>query len=158
MDLLLRNYTRPLSNSFYQSPYGLYTSLKERYGKERAPTLKEVKAFLDKRKSHYLYTSKAANRKKIHKGESPRFIMRTSIGVLQVDVAYMSSYVFCLFGSHREEETIFQISHTIQLSPRCRGMPFPVCLGETFAHTDCEIVSKRFRGCPQKRFGSQRYS
>lgn len=90
MDLLLREYTLPQSSAYYQAPLGLYTSLKDKYGKERAPTFKQVRKFLDSRKSHYLYTNKAASKRKIKKGQSPRYIIRSSIGVLHGDVAYLT--------------------------------------------------------------------
>lgn len=90
---LLREYTRPQSSTYYQSPLGLYTALKERYGKERAPSLKQVREFLDKQKSHYLYTSRSHSKKKIKKEQSARWIIRSSIGVLQADIAYLTRFV-----------------------------------------------------------------
>lgn len=87
---LHKEYTQPQSTSFYQSPLGLYTSLKEQYGAEKAPTLKKVKDFLNTQKSHYLHTQRSANRRKVKKGESARWIIRSSIGILHVDCAYLN--------------------------------------------------------------------
>lgn len=86
---LLRDYTQLGSASYYQSPVGLYSTLKSKYGSERAPTLQQVKDFLNNRKSHYLFTPRSASKRKVRPGESPRWIIRSSVGVLMMDIMFL---------------------------------------------------------------------
>ena len=85
-------YKQPKTSSYYQTPLGLFTSLRERFGTDRAPSFAQVKQYLNSQKSHYQHIPPKAARSKIKRGQSARWITRSSVGILHVDVAYLSRY------------------------------------------------------------------
>ena len=86
---LLKEYSLPNLASFYQSPLGLYTALKAKFG-DQSPTLKEVHEFLSRQKSHFLHTPHVTPR--VHRGETSRWYVNSSVGCLQADVAYLARW------------------------------------------------------------------
>lgn len=86
---IAKYYTQPLSSGYYQSASGLYSALKEKLGKEDSPSLKQVKEFLNQRKSHYLFTPREASRRRIKRGQSARWITRSAVGIIHADTGFL---------------------------------------------------------------------